>query len=98
MIKTIGSSEFVQEFDEYNRSENFSIAGRHALFEYLEDLAEQTETPHELDVIALCCDFSEYEDLEELQRDYSDIESMEELENNTTVIKFGIGRFIIQGF
>lgn len=98
MFKNIDSSEFVQCFDDYNRSENFSIAGRHALFEYLEDFAEQTDSPGiELDVIALCCEYSEYESLEELQVDYNDIESMEDLQDNTIVIEFN-GGFIIQSF
>lgn len=51
-----------------------------------------------MDVIALCCEYTEYEDFEELQQDYPDIEDMEELRNNTTVIETETGAFIIQQF
>ena len=52
----------------------------------------------ELDVIALCCEYTEYENLEELQENYTDIDSMEKLEDRTTVIKIDDDRFIIQDF
>lgn len=33
-------SDFVRLFDEYNRSENFSIPARRKLFEYLDQLSD----------------------------------------------------------
>jgi len=42
-----------------NRKTNFSYEGLEILFEYLEELEEGTDQEIELDVIALCCDFSE---------------------------------------
>lgn len=41
------------------RPENFSYDGLEVLFEYLESIEEGTGEEIELDVIALCCDFSE---------------------------------------
>jgi hypothetical protein len=82
-----------------NRKENFSYEGRKALFEYLEQLGEDCGQEVELDVIALCCEYSEYESLAEFQKDYSaDYESIEDIENETTVIRMDDGAFIIQQF
>ena len=67
------------------RPENFSYEGRRTLFNYLEDLSEDTGESIELDVIALCCEFSEYKSFEEIKNKY-EITDIEELEDNTTVI------------
>ena len=97
MKKTISKSEFVKEFNEYNRGDNFSVAGREALFDYLEQFEEDTGTEIELDVIALCCEYTEYENFQELQQNYN-VEDMEELEQNTTVIMIDDESFIIQNY
>lgn len=49
---------FREQFKAYGRADQFSYEGLEALFDYLEEL-EHCEEPYELDVIALCCDFSE---------------------------------------
>jgi len=94
MNKTINQNDFVDAFQAI-RPEKFSYDGLRALFSYLEDLDEQCDTETELDVIAICCDFTEYEDLEEIQGNYNDIESIENLQDHTTVIEFS-GGIIIQ--
>lgn len=55
MIQTINVSDFRDAFRACNRHEHFSYEGLGALFEYL----EETDPDYELDVIALCCEFSE---------------------------------------
>ena len=60
MKKTITSWEFIDAFDEANRSSNFSEDGREALFEYFEQLEQDTGEEIELDVIAVCCDYTQY--------------------------------------
>jgi hypothetical protein len=95
MKQTITKSDFRDAFKEMGRESNFSYDGLGALFDYLEEMDENAE----LDVIAICCDFSEYENLEEFQGDYSgDYETIEDVENATTVIKVDDKRFIIQQF
>jgi len=76
MKQTIDQYDFVRAFDSMDRSENFTRAGREALFEYLEELEEGTDTETELDVIAICCDYSEYSSIEEFIKGYgySDID------------------------
>lgn len=101
MIKTITEFDFIKSFDDYNRSDNFSVAGRRALFEMLEELSPDME----LDPIAVCCDFSEYKDLEELKQDYAYDEDLEEddeildyYRDQTLVLELANGGLVIQAY
>ena len=70
-----------------------------ALFEYLVSLEEDTGEEMELDVIGICCEFYEYEDLKEFQENYGDeYQTIEDIEDQTTVIPVDGDRFIIQQF
>ena len=87
MIDTINKYNFIDRFrssDSY--ANNFSYEGLSALFDYLEDYEDDTGEQIEFDLVALCCDFTEYENLQEIKDNYSDIESLEDLEGYTTVI------------
>jgi len=68
MKQTVTESQFRDAFRAI-RPNNFSYAALGELFEWLEQYEEDTGSEMELDVIAICCDFSEYT-LEELQFDY----------------------------
>ena len=96
MIQTVSFSTFRDAF-RLCRPSNFSHDALGVLFDYLEELEDSTGQQMELDVIALCCDFTEYESLEELQENYSEIESLQDLCDNTIVIQAG-ERIIIQNF
>lgn len=100
LYKTIDASSFAYAFHDYNRGDNFSYKGRLALFEYLEELAADMEQPIELDVIALCCEYSEFKDLAEFKEQYGDdIESMSDIYGLTTVLPIeGETSFIIRQF
>jgi len=98
MKQTINFSQFCDAFRDMNRNNNFTYNGKRALYDWLEELEEDTRIEQELDVIALCCEFTEYENLAELQENYTDINSMEDLEDHTTVIKIDDDRFIIQNY
>jgi len=69
--QTINFYDFQKAFQDL-RPNNFSYQGLRALFEYLEDSEESTGEEIEFDVIALCCDFIEYESAEEYHKDYSE--------------------------
>jgi len=99
IIKTIDLYDFRRAFADLNRANQFSYEGLGALFEWLEEVAEDTGTPYELDVIALCCEFTEYNDLAEIQDNYSStvIDSVEDLRDYTIVREFA-GGIIIQDF
>ena len=60
IIQTVDESMFVAAFDEMNRSDNFSVPARRALFDYFDDLSDDPSEACTLDVIAICCDWSEY--------------------------------------
>ena len=102
MKNTINEYDFVRAFDDYNRSENFSRAGRFALYDYLTEYEEGAGVELELDVIALCCEFTEYESLDELieafyHEDDEQPEFIEDvalmLEDSATVIRVGGHRY-----
>ena len=99
MIRTINEYDFIDAFKKMGREENFSRNGLVALYEYLEMLGEDIGQPIELDVIALCCEYAEYDNLEEFQTDYSeDYQTIGDIERETTVIMIDDDSFIIQQF
>lgn len=59
MKTTLTFSGFRDAFRAYDRMDNFSYEGAQALFEYLEQYEEDTGEELELDVIALCCEYTE---------------------------------------
>lgn len=75
---------YLNEFRDYFRQirpDNFSYEGLGILFEHLEEWEEGTGEELELDVIALCCDFSE-EDYKDIAKNY-DIELDEDEDEET---------------
>jgi len=58
MKTTVNFSEFRDLFQQI-RPDNFSYDGLKHLFSWLEQYEEDTGEELELDVIAICCDFSE---------------------------------------
>ena len=99
IVNTIDQCLFRQTFHNYGRSDQFSHEGLNALFDYLEELSEDTGANIELDVIALCCEFTEYADLEEIKSNYfkTALDTLDDLSDYTQVIQFETG-IIIQDF
>ena len=99
MKNSINEYEFNRWFKQH-RPNNFSYAGRQALFEYLEQYEEDCDTEIEFDPIALCCEYSEYDSIAEFHLDY-DAETYPDKDaimDSTQVIEFGVESFIIQQF
>jgi len=59
------------EFQQYDRADQFSYHAYDALFEWYWDLGEDMGTPAKLDVIGICCDWCEYDSVSDLAGDYS---------------------------
>ena len=100
MKQTISFYDFERAFDSM-RPDNFSYDGLRALFDYLEEYEDSTGEELELDVIAICCEFTEFENMEEFWGNYDedDYPNMQAIEDNTTVIPIpGSDGFIIQDF
>jgi hypothetical protein len=70
MKTTVSLYDFERAFADYNRKENFSYEGLRLLFEYFEEYEESTGEEIELDVISICCDYSE-ESTSDIARNYS---------------------------
>lgn len=98
MKQTVYRSTFIDAF-QAARPDNFTYAGLCALFDYLEEYEESTGQEIELDVVALCCEFTEFASFEEFCNSYSDEwETIEDLQESATVIMIDDESFIIQDF
>lgn len=106
MYQSINESEFRSAFHSMGRGGQFSYEGLTILFEGLEQYEQDTGEEIELDVIALCCDYSELSE-QEIRDSYGDmIEKDENVEmfllDNTYLLgsheKDGIKYFIFQQF
>jgi len=75
IYKEITEGEFVDSFKAV-RPDNFSYEGLRSLYDYLLNISEETEENIELDVIAICCDFSEVT-IDEVVSNYSIIDKSE---------------------
>ena len=111
IITTINNQyDFEKECNKYGSyKDNFSRLGKFALFDYLANLSEDTGEDFELDYIALCCEFSEYDSALKAVEDYTQLEdreamyidcekvALEYLQDSTQVITFD-GGVIVQSF
>ena len=111
IVQTINFSQFCDAFARMGRENQFSYAGKQALFDYLEDYSDSTGEDVELDVIALCCEYSE-DDYETIAENYNinltDIDPEDEdeikeiirdyLEENTIIIGEVPGGFVYAVF
>lgn len=112
MKDIITESQFIQRFDEMNRGNNFTVPGRRALFNWIVELEDDTGNEIELDVIAFCCEYDEYEDIKEYLENYeTDIDKAdyeedqdydeavkEEIQDKTTLIDIDGTSFIIAAY
>tara|TARA_R100001594_G_scaffold74210_1_gene108808 strand:+ start:137 stop:433 length:297 start_codon:yes stop_codon:yes gene_type:complete len=98
MYSNIAFYQFNDWFEDH-RPNNFSYEGRSALFNYLEELENETGDRIRFDPIAFCCEYTEYNNLKEVQENYDGIENLEKLKANTTVIEIeNSEKLIIQNF
>lgn len=82
MKEQINFSVFCDRFKDMNRDNNFSYDGKRVLYDYLIELEEDTGKEMELDIIAICCDYSEYENIEEYLNDYYTTDEINEIWEN----------------
>ncbi len=99
LVKKVHFNDFLKEFKEYGRGDSFSYEGKKALFEYLNELGDDIGEPIELDIIGICCEFSEFKNLKEFNNYYNyDLDSIEDIYYYTIVIPIDEKSFIIQDF
>ena len=100
MKTTVTRHNFIDSFTG-GYKENFSYDGKLAMFEYIEEMEEEMGIELELDPIALCCEYSEYDSLKEFHENYDKEEypDLETLREHTQVIEIsGTDGFLIQDF
>lgn len=113
LVDTINTaSTFINMFEQYGRGDQFSGDGLIALFDYLDQLSEDLGQDIQIDVIGLCCEYSEYDNLQDLadafntaftEEQLQDVEEhkediLEYFTDNTQVIEVSGGSYIIAEF
>ena len=93
MYQTINVSQFRDAFKDKGRSTQFSYDGLSILYDYLE---ENFDGKYELDVIELCCEFTE-DTIEEALSNYN-LDSLDELRDNTLVLEVNDNTIIYQNY
>ena len=107
---TIDLNGFKNAFANLGRIDNFSHSGLQALFNHLEDIEQVGGGEIELDVISLCCEFTEFATAleaakqfsaftidQDLTEDEQERQALQFLSDSTTIIPFDYG-IIIQNF
>jgi hypothetical protein len=70
MKTTVSIYDFRQAFHDAGRANQFTYDGLRVLYEWIEQLDEDTGSETELDVIAICCEFDE-SDPQDIAANYS---------------------------
>lgn len=106
IIETItDTSKFyhwLQSSDNYKN--NFSYEGANALQNYLDELSEDLGENIEFDPIAWCCEFNEYDSVQEAYKELVDgdekteADQLDYLEMNTVVIPTENNHIIVREF
>jgi len=97
MKSNVSKYDFQDAFNKV-RPNAFSYQGLVALYDYLIEWENSTGEELELDVIAICCDFCEYESIKDFWKDYDKDEfpDLEKIREKTEVIMCSNGHFIIR--
>lgn len=83
MKQTIVFSDFREAFRTSGRASHFSYEGLEVLFDYLEDI----DPDYELDVIALCCGYSE-DSWKDIASNYNiDLSECEDYDGNIDAVR-----------
>ena len=88
MKTTVDEFEFLEAFRAYDRFDQFGATALRSLFAYLEDLESDMGEEIELDVIALCCDYSVDTVLDIAEAYRIDIAGLDEEDARSTVLDY----------
>ena len=97
MIDTITEYQFQDEMVKHG----FSYDGSKALFNYLQQLEDDCDIKIEFDPIALCCQYTEYDNLKQCLTEYDNLElkTIDDLRDHTQVVEVdNSDKIIIQAF
>ena len=95
LVMQVSREDLIEQFRAYGRGTQFSNAALDALHDYYEEYSDSCGEPVVLDVIAICCDWSEYT-VEEALEEY-DADRLEDLMYDMHVIKVDEDTLLISG-
>lgn len=95
MKQNVTQDMFIDAFKAI-RPDNFTYEGLVALYDYLEEQCDYDNYEYELDVIAFCCEFSEYSTAHGVEECYG--MTLDEVIDNTLVLCLDNNAYIIQEF
>jgi len=99
MFDIVSRNDFIEWFRKSEQRKNqFTYEGLDALFDHLEEYEESTGEKIEFDPIAICCDYTEYKNIEEYKENYALGNNINEIRELTTVIETKNKGFIIQNY
>ena len=110
ITQSITQNQFVNAFRECGREDQFSYDALNELFGYYYDLSEDSGEEFDLDVIAICCEWSEYDNALEagqayepegwkaMTEDDANESALNWLRDRTQVIELSSGGVIITDF
>ena len=84
LYQTVSEPQFVDAFANLGRNNQFSSWALDKLYVYYEDESEMIE----LDVIAICCDWSEYADMDALKEDFPEATCPDDVEGEFGVLLY----------
>ena len=103
MKETVNKYRFINRFARSDTYKNqFSYEGLHALFEYIEQVEDDIGEEFEFDMVGICCDYTEYENLNDFNADYRNddkIYTLDDIREETELIEIPDSeRFIVGEF
>lgn len=69
MKKTVNKEEFIEGFVRMGRKDNFTVKALEAMYDALIGIEEDVGIEMEYDVIAICCEYSQYKTKNEAAKD-----------------------------
>jgi hypothetical protein len=91
MIKTLSLSDFRDEFRGTQYEKQFTYEALETLYNWYNDLDENTEC----DIVAIACEWTEYESEGEIAEAY---ENFRTAENNTVILKSDNGHLLVLNY
>jgi hypothetical protein len=89
MKQSVNFNDFVNAFHAHDRYDQFGYSALQIIFDYLEQYEDETGQEIEIDVLAICCDYT-VDTVEDIVSNYSiDIDGLDdEDEIKSAVIKY----------
>lgn len=88
MKQSVNFHDFIDAFKAYDRYDQFGYEALRIVFDYLENYEEETGQEIELDVVAICCDYSA-ENYTDIASNYSiDLEGLDDDEAKNAVNEY----------